>query len=127
MNLWELPKDHYNWESPLTKIYGDMHSKIIRQDEENCTFVIEQALGYKVDKDELLKALQYDRNQYDKGYNDGRKETFVEELKKIKKEIEELEYDDFDCNLVLPAWKVYGIIDNYIEELKGENNGETTE
>lgn len=42
-------------------------------------------------------------------------------LEKIKAEIEELEYDDFDCNLVLPAWKVYDIIDNYIAELKGEN------
>lgn len=43
----------------------------------------------------------------------------IEELKKIKAEIEKLEYDDFDCNLVLPAWKVYDIIDNHIEELKG--------
>lgn len=41
-----------------------------------------------------------------------------EELEKIKAEIEKLEYDDFDCNLVLPAWKVYDIIDNHIEELK---------
>lgn len=120
MNIWELPKDHYNWESPITKIYGDIHNEIVRQDEENCAFAIEQAIGYKVDKEELIKALQYDRNQYDKGYNDGRKETFVEELKKIKEEIEELEYDDFDCNLVLPALKVYDIIDNYIEKLKGE-------
>ena len=126
-NIWELPKDHYNWESPITKIYGDIHNEIVRQDEENCTFAIEQAIGYRVDKEELIKALQYDRNQYDKGYNDGRKEVFVEELQKIKAEIEEMEYDDFDCNLVLPAWKVYDIIDNYIEELKGENNGETTE
>lgn len=120
MNIWELPKEHYNWESPITKIYGDMHNKIIRQDEENCTFAIEQAIGYKVDKEELIKALQYDREQYDKGYRDGIRETFVEELKKIKAEIEELEYDDFDCNLVLPAWKVYDIIYNYIEELKGK-------
>ena len=44
---------------------------------------------------------------------------FIEDLKKIKAEIEELEYYDFDCNLVLPAWKVYDIIDSYIEELKG--------
>lgn len=43
----------------------------------------------------------------------------IEELEKIKAEIEKLEYYDFDCNLVLPAWKVYDIIDNYIEELKG--------
>lgn len=34
-----------------------------------------------VDKDELIKALQYDRDQYDKGYVDGATE-FAERLKK---------------------------------------------
>ncbi len=29
-----------------------------------------QNVGVNVDKDELLKALQYDRNQYQKGYAD---------------------------------------------------------
>lgn len=120
MNIWELPKEHYNWESPITKIYGEIHNEIVRQDEENCTFAIEQAIGYKVDKKELIKALQYDRDQYDRGYRDGAKETFIEELKKIKAEIEKLEYDDFDCSLVLPAWKVYDIINNYIAEKEGE-------
>ena len=38
-------------------------------------------------------------------------------LKDIKAEIEELEYEDFDCNLVLPAWKVYDIMKNYISEV----------
>lgn len=121
MNIWEFPKEHYNWESPITKIYGDIHNEIVRQDEENYMCAIEQAIGYKVDKEELIKALQYDRNQYDKGYKDGVRETFIEELEKIREEIEKLEYDDFDCNLVLPAWKVYDIIDNHIEELKGED------
>ena len=31
-----------------------------------------QKYGITVDKDELLKALQYDRDQYDKGYSDGK-------------------------------------------------------
>lgn len=48
----------------------------------------------------------------------------IEKLKTIKTEIEKLEYDDFDCNLVLPAWKVYDIIDNYIAELKKERVNE---
>lgn len=30
-------------------------------------------LGIKVDKEELLKALKYDRDQYNKGYEDGYK------------------------------------------------------
>lgn len=31
------------------------------------------ALGVTVDKEELLRALQYDRGQYDKGFSDGRR------------------------------------------------------
>ena len=30
-----------------------------------------QKVGISVDKDELLRALKYDRDQYDKGYKDG--------------------------------------------------------
>lgn len=30
-----------------------------------------QNIGVQVDKDELLKALQYDRKQYDRGFSDG--------------------------------------------------------
>ena len=30
-----------------------------------------QRVGVFVDKEELLKALKYDRGQYDKGFNDG--------------------------------------------------------
>lgn len=30
-----------------------------------------QKVGVTVDKEELTKALQYDREQYDKGYSDG--------------------------------------------------------
>ena len=36
-------------------------------------------MGIVVDKEELLKALQYDRGQYDKGYRDGIKE-FIKRL-----------------------------------------------
>lgn len=32
---------------------------------------ITQTVGFAVDKDELIKALNYDRDQYNKGYRDG--------------------------------------------------------
>lgn len=69
------------YESPIDKIYGDIKSQIIKRDEENMMYSIEQAIGYRVDKSELIKALQYDRDQYQKGYNDAMK--IVEELKRI--------------------------------------------
>ena len=39
---------------------------------DNAVFRAVQEVGIEVDKDELLKALQYDRGQYEKGYSDGR-------------------------------------------------------
>jgi len=58
------------WNSPIEKIYGDIHSQMVKQDEENMMYTVRQAVGYSVDKNELLKALQYDREQYQKGYDD---------------------------------------------------------
>ena len=132
MNKWELPKEpqFYNWESPITKIYGDIHNEIIRQDEENCMYAIEQVIGYKVDKEELIKALQYDREQYDKGYRDGVKEKFIDELEKVKKEI--IERHQIECNRNCENCRYVSciedknivvdikIIEKHISELKGE-------
>ena len=45
--------------------------EIMRREEENLGLTIEKEIGYKVDKDELIKALRYDRDQYNKGFADG--------------------------------------------------------
>ena len=34
-------------------------------------YEVRQNIGYDIDKDELIKALNYDRDQYNKGYVDG--------------------------------------------------------
>lgn len=65
------------YESPIEKIYGDIESQIIKQDEEHMMYTVNQAIGYEVDKDELLKALQYDRGQYQKGYQDAKSEIVM--------------------------------------------------
>ena len=54
------------YESPIEVITKDLVTK-----QENGIYqaVLEQ--GVVVDKDELVRALQYDRNQYEKGYADG--------------------------------------------------------
>lgn len=77
------------YESPLDKIYGEIHEQIVKQDEENMMLTINQAVGYNVDKQELIKALQYDRNQYEKGYKDGKAEMH-EKIDKAMSEILEL-------------------------------------
>lgn len=57
--------------SPIEKIMGDIQSQIIKDEENRLLYHVTQSIGYKVDKDELIKALQYDRQQYEKGYKDG--------------------------------------------------------
>lgn len=54
------------YESPIEMIYDD-----IKTSYENSVVKAVQAYDIKVDKAELLKALKYDRAQYDKGFADG--------------------------------------------------------
>ena len=63
------------YNSPIKTIISNMQ---MQQDGE--IFRAVQEIGINVDKDELLKALLYDRGQYDKGYKDGIK-AFAERLK----------------------------------------------
>ncbi len=54
-----------SYKSPIELIMSDMQVKM------ECEILkAVQNVGVNVDKDELLKALQYDRNQYQKGYDD---------------------------------------------------------
>lgn len=54
------------WISPIEIIDEDIELRL-----EDTVFKAVQSVGIKVNKDELLKALAYDRGQYEKGYADG--------------------------------------------------------
>ena len=58
-----------SYKSPIEITYGDLKTRI----EDNAYSVV-QSYGINVDKAELLKALEYDREQYRQGYADGQKE-----------------------------------------------------
>lgn len=55
------------YESPISVYYTDIKTKF-----ENQLMEAMIGVGLDVDKEELLKALNYDREQYQKGYKDGR-------------------------------------------------------
>ena len=60
------------YESPIHITFDDypkITKQIIKNQENHIVGVINEYV--KVDKDELLKALAYDRDQYKKGYDDG--------------------------------------------------------
>lgn len=54
-----------SYQSPIDVIIGQMSMSY-----ENEILKATQNVGINVDKNELLKALQYDRGQYQKGYTD---------------------------------------------------------
>ena len=66
------------YKSPIEIIYGQMQTQM-----EGDIFRAVQSYFPNVDKDELLRALQYDRDQYHKGYADGKRDA-MEELVRCK-------------------------------------------
>lgn len=64
------------YESPIEAMIAEASNSF-----DDGVFKAVLSTGIKVDKEELIKALKYDRGQYDKGYVAGVKE-FAERLKK---------------------------------------------
>ena len=58
------------YKSPIELIVSNYRTKL----DDELLATVEQKIGFVVDKEELLKALRYDRDQYNKGYNDAIKE-----------------------------------------------------
>lgn len=61
--------ERLGYQSPVEIIASQIETKM-----ENDTMTAIQHYGINVDKEELLKALNYDRNQYAKGYADAKKD-----------------------------------------------------
>lgn len=120
MSEYELPKEphFYNYESPIEEIITQI-TKNIQQKEENCLMTtVEGTIGFRVDKDELIKALQYDRNQYEKGLQDGYIQAikamyeFVEmSLLTLKDDLSERSHGQYDAYT-----NIWGTLKKVLEE-----------
>ena len=64
------------YESPRKIISDEMKTK-----REGDVMTRIQSYGITVDKDALVKALEYDRNQYEEGYRDGYNDAVIAEFK----------------------------------------------
>lgn len=64
--LGQIDLDDYGYESPIKMIIGEFETAYSKK----CIEVV-QKYGFDVDEKELAKALNYDRNQYRKGYLNG--------------------------------------------------------
>ena len=70
----EMFEKEATYVSPITV---EIHEILRNYNRKLDTLYLEEIRKYdvKVDKEELVKALKYDRNQYEKGYAQGRQET----------------------------------------------------
>lgn len=92
----------YRYESPIQIMWEDFTTKpleTMRNAVDDAIVVrAESVMNIDIDKEELAKALEYDRDQYytgyDEGYNDGRICGAAEALNMLKKEL--LERFDHD-------------------------------
>ena len=66
---------NYNYESPITRIQNQFAEEMVKKEEDQFMCEVRQTIGYNIDKPELIKALNYDRDQYDKGYQDGKSDA----------------------------------------------------
>lgn len=73
------------YESPLNLIYQDIERQIVQKQEQTILNAISKC-DVVVDKEELIKAINYDRNQYSKGYKDGVSDV----LDKLKEDIKNI-------------------------------------
>lgn len=88
------------YESPINIFQTtERFSSRIEAETEKMIFSAIQGVGVNVNKQELLKALAYDRQQYQKGYEDGIR-AFTERLIEERNKYERIyDIDDFICNL----------------------------
>ena len=66
------------YESPIQLTVGEMKMKY-----EDEIYQCIQQYGINVDKEELIRALQYDRNQYEKGYRDGYRDAAMKLVERL--------------------------------------------
>lgn len=60
-----------SYESPISAYFDEMRNQILQQQEDAIIGAVRMHI--EVDKDELLKALAYDRGQYEKGMEDAKR------------------------------------------------------
>lgn len=104
------------FDSPIKIITYGMRKEIDGQ-----IFRAVQNVGVIVDKEESLKALQYDREQYSKGYADGYKKAVEEFSKSVNEKITEFVLGHQDqLDFVSGVGMGWRFVEEVAEQMKGE-------
>lgn len=104
------------FESPINLLTSGIRTEI-----EGQILKAVQNVGVFVDKEELLKALKYDREQYSKGYADGYEKAVDEFSKSVNEKITEfvLEHQD-QLDFASGVGMGWRFVEEVAEQMKGE-------
>lgn len=86
------------WESPIKLDYTPFWEQIVDA-QENAIYKAVMKVNISVDREEMVKALKYDRQQYEKGYVDGRAERDREIVR-----CKDCKYLDHFCDEEIDLW-----------------------
>ena len=96
------------WESPIQMITDDI-VKDIEQKQDEWLMESVHRVGFNIDKYELMKALHYDRGQYEKGYADGRlaRDSEIVRCKDCKNR------NKYECSHIMLGGTKCGVTDDW--------------
>lgn len=82
VSIKDLFKDDFKrveemYQSPIEVICSQVRTQIVEEEERQILKAVHE-VGVDVDREELIKALKYDRHQYKKGFEDGKKSVWVD-------------------------------------------------
>ncbi len=87
------------YEAPIKIYLTDTMSKIEKELDDGVEKEVlkaVQSVGINVDKDELIKALRYDRDQYNKGYGDGYSAGYKAAARRYDPEKDDFSREEFN-------------------------------
>ena len=93
------------YESPVTLYIQQIASEIEERRENEIVSAISERMAVNIDKNELTKALSYDRNQYSKGFLAGYERAFF----------------NISCQL----GQAVGILTDILNQVRGDQEAET--
>lgn len=82
--------DLSDWESPITQFETEIASELVEKSNGELLLTVKKALGFKVDEKELLKCLEYDRNQYSIGYKNGFEKAMKKTIGKMMESLDNI-------------------------------------